>query len=268
MHPLVDEMQAALQKAGFDQTEDRPKLHIDGRRMDPRSIDLPLKGTAAHLASTNDKTFPPIAERLDVARLTITEMRGVDLSALTCCNRLTHLNITWATKLKNISLLGTCRNLQFLEITDAPKITDLSAIGHLKNLRVLIYRGGIWNANRADTLDPLAELDCLEVLCLQNLRVSLGGLRPLAALTGLKDLFLSNQFDTADYAFLAAHLTGTACDQFSPYETLKSEIGGCNVKVTGKRKPFLDTRKPKDQARLEKYVRAFNALKDGFKSEN
>ncbi|NNE80494.1 MAG: hypothetical protein HKN18_09500 [Silicimonas sp.] len=267
MHPLIDEMQSAMELAGADSTEDRPKLHIDGKRVDLSASSKRLTGIAARLASVNDKTFGPIAERLDVERLIIAEMRGGDISALAHCRRLTHLNITWAPKLHDISPLAQLDRLECLELTDTPKITDISALSNLKKLRVLLYRGGIWNANRAETLEPLAGLDRLQVLVLQNLRVSSGGLRPLAVLSGLRALFLSNQFDTADYAYLAVHLPRTTCDKFAPFEVLSSEIGGCDVLVTGKRKPFLDSRKPADQVRLEKYVQAFEKLKARFSAE-
>ena len=211
MHPLIDQMRDELNEAGADETEDRPKLLIDGARVDPGTDAGRLTGTAAFVASVNARTFPPIARRLDVERLSIVEMRGGELADLACCARLTHLAITWATKLADISAIGTCRALRYLEITDAPKVRDLAPLADLKALRVLVYQGGIWNKNRAASLAPLTELGQLEVLFLANLAVEDGGLRPLAGLNGLRALFLSNQFETADYAFLAAHLPGTEC---------------------------------------------------------
>ena len=37
--------------------------------------------------------------------------------------------------------------------------------------------------------------------------------------------------------------------------------------VTGKRKPFLNTRDPRDKARLARYVAEFEALKSGFQKD-
>ena len=265
MHPLIDRMRDELEVAGSVGTEDRPKLHIDGKRVDPNGAGR-LTGVAAKLCSVNAKTFEPIAARLDVERLTIVEMRGGALDALNCA-RLTHLNITWATKLADISALAQFPGLEYLELTDTPKVHDLSPVSRLTNLRALVFQGGIWNRNRALSLEPIAKLPALEVLALLNLAVDEGGLRPLAKLDHLNALFLSNQFETADYAYLSVHLTKTECGQLAPYETLASEIGGNTVMVTGKRKPFLNLRVEKDRVRLEKYEVAFRALQAGFQAE-
>ena len=80
LHPLHEEMYDALEEAGGDSSEDRPKLYIDGVRIDPGDADRPLKGKAARLCSVNDKTFAPIARHLDVERLSIIELRGADIA--------------------------------------------------------------------------------------------------------------------------------------------------------------------------------------------
>ena len=107
----------------------------------------------------------------------------------------------------------------------------------------------------------------LQVLVLHNLTVAEGGLRPLAGLNRLKALLLSNQFVTTDYACLAVHLAQTDCAQFAAYEDLASETGGKNVMATGRRKPFLNSRDAKDQKRLDRYLRDFEALKAEFRAE-
>ena len=266
LHPLHKEMYDAFEPAGWDTTEDRPKLFLDGKRIDLKNSQGPLRGTVAKLSSTNDKTFSPIAARLEVKRLAILEMRGADLSAIKSCQGLTHLMINWATKLSDISVISNFAELEFLEITDAPKIASIAPLAALKKLRWLCFQGGVWNANYADSLDHLSGLSRLEALVLLNLRVGEGGLRPLASLTSLKSLFLSNQFETADYAYLAAHLSQTRCESFAPFIKLGSEVTKHDIMVTGKRKPFLNSRDPKDQKKLEKYVAAFEKLKREFEA--
>ena len=266
MHPVLEQMRAELFEAGGDSTEDRPKLHIDGSRIDLGGTG-PLRGKAAHLCSVNAKTFAPIAARLDVERLSLGEMRGGELSDLPPSDRLTHLGITWATKLSDISALSGFPNLRFLELSDTPKVHDLTPVAGLTQLRGMIFQGGMWNKNRAASLEPLASLPALEALELYNLAVDEGGLRPLAALKGLVSLAVSNQFETADYAYLAVHLPDTECAQFAAYQ--QSNIGDQygDIMVTGKRKPFLKSRDLKDQARLAKYVAGFDKLKAEFQAE-
>lgn len=265
LHPLQKQMYDAIERAGSDNSEDRPKLFIDGKRISLKRETGALLGTAARLVSTNDKTFPSIVERLDVEHLAIGEMRGADLSALANCTRLKHLHINWATKLADLSVLRTLGDLSFLEIEDAPKIETIEPIGALTKLRWLCYRGGMWNANHADTLEHFSGLSNLEALVLHNLKVSKGGLKPLAALKSLRFLALSNQFETEDYAYLSVQMPETECAQFAAYQQLNPSKYG-DIMVTGKRKPFLKSRDPKDQARLQKYVAAFKEMQDRFRA--
>lgn len=265
MHPLIDQMREEMDAAGADASEDRPKLHIDGQRVDLGGTGK-LSGLAARLCSVNAKTFGPIAERLDVERLSIVEMRGGELGALKC-PKLTHLSITWATKLSDIGAISRFKQLKFLELTDTPKVRDLTPVAALQKLRALIFQGGMWNKNRAVSLAPISELAGLEVLMLLNLAVDDGGLRPLGRMKRLKSLFLSNQFETSDYAYLSVHLPKTTSDQFAAYQKLGNNRQYGDVMVTGKRKPFLHSRDAKDQARLAKYETAFEKLRAEFQAE-
>ena len=123
MHPLVDRMQDELHEAGADGTDDRPRVFMDGRRVDLAAVDGPLVGTAASIVASNGKTLPPILARLDAERLILADMRGADLSELTRMRRLTHLCISTATRLSDIGPVGELEALRYLEIS----ATSLSA---------------------------------------------------------------------------------------------------------------------------------------------
>ena len=66
----------------------------------------------------------------------------------------------------------------------------------------------------------------------------------------------------ADYAYLAARLPQVECDMFAPFVPLGQAIGGSDVMVVGKRKPFLNA--SRDADRLARYVRDFERLQSGF----
>ena len=265
MSALLAEMRDALDQAGSDASEDRPKLHVDGARVDPAGDD-PIHGKAARLCSVNAKTFGPIAKRLDVTHLSIVEMRGGELGEIHA-PRLKVLEVSWATKLADISEIARFSKLEGLFLSDTPKVYDLSPFSKLANLRVLVFEGGMWNKNKAHSLAPLNRLAKLEAVQLLNLGVEEDGLRPLAACKQLKWLSLSNQFETSDYAYLSVHLPQTECAQFAASQSTNIGEAYGDIMVTGKRKPFLKSRDAKDQARLAKYEAEFEKLKDKFRAE-
>ncbi len=253
---LFDVAQVEFERAGHDASDDRPRLLLDGVRVDPAGQDA-LTGTAASICSVNDKTLAPMLARLDVRTLSIQEVRATSIDGVQRLGRLRYLAINWATRLSDLAPLTALSKLEVLSLIDTPKAGDLTPLTDLSQLRALEFSGGMWNKNRAQTLEPLSGLRWLEELRMTNLAVQSGGLRPLSALTALKSLTLTNQFETSDYAYLSVHLPRAECARFAPYETMSHNIGGKNIMVTGKRKPFLNSRDPKDAARLQKYVAAW-----------
>ena len=116
----------------------------------------------------------------------------------------------------------------------------------------------MWNKNTADSLEPIGGLSVLEELRLTNVRVLDGGLRPVARCSALRSLVVSNQFPTADYAYLSVALPETSCDMFAPYVEPSLALGESIVMVVGSGKPFLHA--VDDAARLERYATAFRDL--------
>ena len=153
-------------------------------------------------------------------------------------------------------------DLRTLSLEDTPKVRDLDPIGRLSGLRAFQYSGGIWNKNVANSLAPIGRLAHLEELRLNNLKVLDGGLRPLAACSALRRLDVSNQFETADYAYLSVALPAVECDMFAPYVPLGGELGDNDMMVVGSGKPFLHSRR--DAERLRRYEEAFRALQGRF----
>ncbi len=244
---------------------EKPVVIAEGQARSLSSHSAPISVSSAYIIGVNDKTFPQVCERMRTNSLHFYEMRVGNLDGLRQFENLRHLSIRWNTKITDITPLGMLRQLQTLVLEDVPKITELAPLATLDELRGLVYSGGIWNKNRAKTLAPLAKLRRLEDLQLLNLTVAEGGLRPLADCASLRKLEVSNQFETADYAFLSVHCPDLVCDMLAPYVRLGHPIEDKDVMVVGKRKPFLDSRK--DGERLAKYERAFDKLQSQFRVE-
>lgn len=151
-------------------------------------------------------------------------------------------------------------------LSDCPKVHDLGPIAALENLEILDLSGGMWSTFKPDTLAPLADLRKLRGLSLKAIRVVGESLAPVAGLTQLQELELSNQFPTEEYARLSVALPRVPCTHFAPYLDFGAGAGATQVMVTGKGKPVLAL--PKDAARLERYVQQFRAAQDRFRAKN
>jgi hypothetical protein len=247
--------------------EDKPTLIVDGILHRLSSLALPLSGEAAYVVGINDACMPRLAEFLGVEFLHFYEMRVTDLSALANIKRLRHLKIHWNTKMSELGEIGALVQLETLVLENTPKIYDLQPLARLAALKALEISGGHRcsnDANHARSLEPLADLNELEELSLANFKVDEGGLRPIAMCRSLRTLFLSNQFDTEDYAFLSVALPKVSCEKFAPWTRVELS-NGADTMITGKRKPFLNSKI--DAAKITAYEEAFRSLQQRFSGD-
>ena len=245
-------------------TRDKPVAIVDGRLYPNAALGSRVEGLAAYVVGINEKSFPRLCERLRVETLHLYEMRVGDLGPLLQLPDLRGLAIRWNTKLSDVAPLGRLGPLRTLVLEDTPKVRDLSPLSALTGLSSLGFSGGIWNKNTAISLEPIAALPALRELALLNLKVESGGLRPIARCKSLERLELSNQFPTADYAYLSVHLPTTQCEMFNAAVSLQKPIDGKDVMVVGSRKPFLSSRRDKEV--LARYTRDFSRLQEEFAS--
>ena len=244
---------------------DRPLVLVDGVRYRAGEWPVgPVRGQAAYVVGCRQEAFDALVAQLDVERLQLYDMRVADVGALRRLPSLQHLAIRWNTKLSDLAPLAGLP-LRSLVLDDTPKARDLAPLATLLELQHLELTGGVWSRNTAASLEPLGALPRLEELALLNLKVESGGLRPLAGCHALRRLRVSNQFETADYAYLAARLPAAECSRFAPYTRLDPAIGDKDTMITGRRKPLLDSRK--DAERIARYELAFWEMQRRFLDE-
>jgi hypothetical protein len=245
--------------------EDRPVIIADGQAFRLKEVRSGIRADRAKVVGLRRADLDRLAALLQTKALALYDMQVEDLSPLRHIQGLEWLSLTWNTKVTSLAPLAALRGLRRLSISDTPKVRDLEPLGALTDLAALNYSGGIWNRATAETLEPLAGLESLEELVLTNIKVVEDGLRPLARCRNLRALELSNQFETAEYAYLSVALPGTACQHFAPYVPLG--VGGmkADVMVVGRRKPFLDSKRDAD--RLARYVAEFEHLQAGFRAD-
>jgi hypothetical protein len=242
---------------------DKPILIVDGTLYRIRQLNTPVSGDAAYVVGAGESDVALLGEWLDVENLQFYELRTSDLGPLTPMRRLRHLKIHWNTKLATLEAVANLRELETLVLEDTPKTKDLTPLIRLSRLETFQYSGGLWNKNQADSLAPLAALPKLQELTLWNVRVKEGGLKPLGQCKALRFLKVSNQFETADFAYLSVVLAQVKCEFFAPWVQVKTSTGA-DTMIVGKRKPFLNS--TRDAQKIIGFEKAFRRLQAQFAS--
>ncbi|PWA11935.1 internalin [Pueribacillus theae] len=217
------------------------------------------------LFTVNQAEFDLILKYVRPKEIYVYEMKVEDLSALEHLSDTEQIYLCWNPKATKLWDLTKNRNLKSLLIEDFKKLNDLEALQHGHALEELALSGGISNPLNIDTLAPLKNLAALKNLNLTNIRIKDNSLEPLAKLTHLLKLTISNQLPTEEYARLSVALPHTECEYFKPYVKLDSPIDGKDIMVVGKRKPFLNS--STDLEKLKKYIKQFREYQENFKNQ-
>ncbi|MCY7493893.1 internalin [Bacillus safensis] len=219
-----------------DVDENSTELLITGKTKNIERLKSFSNLTKLWIYKVNQKEFNTILSLVNPKMLFVHELRVEDLSKNTF--------------------------LKSLSITDFSKLNDIAPLQKNTGLEFLQLSGGIWNTLNINNLQPLRYLKNLTYLCLSNIKVKDESLEPISELEGLKELEISNQFPTEEYARLSVTLPNTKCDRFAPYIFLSSPIVDKDVMVIGKRKPKLNSKV--DGEKLQKYEKQFKAYQEKF----
>jgi len=202
---------------------------------------------------------------LDLECLQVKWSNVVDLGAIRHLGRLLYFYLGSSTRVQSLEPLAVLPRLHTLHLENLKLVTDFTPLTALRSLRSLSVTGSMWTRQRLGSLQPFAQMTWLESLALDTAHVD--SVRPLAQLSGLRQLDLGGRLPLSEYAWLAAHLPRTECRWFAPYLDLApSGIGRCprcqqdsRVMLTGKgggvRCLHCDAR------RVSKHVAQFELLK-------
>jgi len=244
-------------------TLEETELYIHGDTKNIYRLSSFSKLNKLWLSYVNQKELNLIINLINPRMLCIYDIKASDLTSLEKLTNLEILEIEWNTKATELWNISRNKLLKALYIKDFSRLHDISQITGGHNINILSLAGGNSKPLKLDTLKELAELRQLEYLGLSNIKILDESLDPLTELKYLKELSISNQFPTEEYAKLSMRLPHTKCEKFSAYSFLGSPIGGKDVMVVGKRKPLLSTREDTDK--LQKYKERFKALQEKYK---
>ncbi|MDX8350781.1 hypothetical protein [Cognatiyoonia sp. IB215182] len=239
-------------------------VFVDGTLHRIKDLDAPIKGDGAFAFSVNEAELAQLCEFVDVAFLGFKGLRTTTLAPLTQMKRLCRLQLWWVQKLADLSPLAELP-LEGLILDDLRYANDISPLARIAGLKALILSGGMNSTQVIDTLEPLTDLPELRELRLVALKLGDDTLRPLERCKALTDLWLPNTFDVSEYAYLAAKRPDLRSNALRPYEILAHRMSGKDVMVTGKRRPFLNSKTDGDK--MAKYQAQFEALVAEFRGD-
>ena len=227
-HPLNfgEEAARATWPADFAGDKDALNIFIDLGAVDaknkPRAVKawiqaLPQLHGVRRLnfwSRVSQPMFEAICQMPQLEVLIIKWSAIVDLTPLTQLRELRHFQLGNSSKIISLEPLARLHDLQTLYFGGLPKCSDFSPLAELHALRELHITGD-QSAQRIDDLTPLAQLHALKDLSLRHCK--LPSLRPLAALTSLRELGLFGNNPLDEIAWLSVQLPNTECMQFQPY---------------------------------------------------
>jgi hypothetical protein len=202
----------------------------------------------------------PNLEYLDIKWSSLTH-----LDAIAALRGLRWFVLGSSTKLTSLEPLRSLAHLHTLELENIKLIDDFTPLQALTSLRRLAVTGSMWTRQKIGSLEPFAHMTWLEALAVDTAAVE--SIRPLARLTGLKELDLGGRLPMEEYAWLAARLPGTQCRWFAPYfEMATMNAGRCHrcgndtlVLPTGRGSRTLC--RMCDAVKVARHVAAFEAAK-------
>jgi hypothetical protein len=110
------------------------------------------------------------------------------IDSLRLCSSLKYLHIGSSAQVENADILSEMTKLIVLELEDIKKMQDLSPIRQLNRLEGLAVEGSMQATHVVDSLEPIAELTGLKYLFLTNLKTKDDTLLPLQSLNTLVNL--------------------------------------------------------------------------------
>lgn len=175
------------------------------------------------------------------------------------------VTISGATKSESLWDMSNNKKIWYLHIVDSKSLiynpTFLNAGIHLEEI---IIASSIWSDHAMKNLEWLNGLKNLKKLELWGIKLEEKNIDVLSFVPKIEEFnFDSYMFTTEQIAYMCAkfpYIKGRALCAYNTCDAYSKD-----VKVCGYRKPELSL--PKDQARLDKYIKEFNELVEFYKNE-
>ena len=180
------------------------------------------------------------AADLHLYHIMVQSLDGIERLRNTSC-----LSMMWANKISNLAPVFQMVWLKKLSVSDFPRLRCIDGIEALQDLEELDLSGNLGSLQpplRLTSVRPIEKLSNLEKLTLANIRLENDDITFLASLSKLRDLFLSNQFERKQFAYLAKRLNGQLDGPTQPSTKTNISCRRCPNPLyhfTGQRMPIL-----------------------------
>lgn len=159
-----------------------------------------------------------------------------------------------------LTSLSNLKQLKQLYIDRFSKPTNLSGINRIPNLKELWIGTFTFNGPIIiKSFDELIKCSQLEKLGLSYSKFSEEELKRIIELKKLKEFNVHQKIETRTLAYLAAKLPRVNSPEFQAWQEVQYPIDGKNIKINGRRKPYL--REKEDAEKIRKYTKEFDKLK-------
>lgn len=187
-----------------------------------------------------------------------------DFAPLGELKNLEAIRIDWCRKTNQLWNMSGNSSLKVLSISDAKKLTEnpslLQTSNTLEEFRVWGPTSG--GTYTMDSLECFRDMKSLRRIDLNWIKLANKSMEVLDTLPNLEEFhFEPGMLTTEDIARIVAKYPGLHGDSLRAYDDEYIGIG--EVRVCGFRKPTLNL--PKQQKRLDKYIRQFNALVEMYR---
>jgi hypothetical protein len=212
----------------------------------------------------NDEALEGICNCASLESLFIENLKTDNVGCLNRLRQLSILSLDSCSKIMSMEFLGHLPALSGLAITNFKNVHDLTPLAAMTSLRFLAIAGSMWTRMKVASFVPLGHLQDLEFLHLTNIKANDESLKPLSALTRLKQLDIANFYPMSEFAQLSRKLQTTECTWFQPFLVVHGSMSckTCKkhtmVMLTGKRNPILCT--DCDAAKLDRHIKEWNHL--------
>ena len=155
--------------------------------------------------------------------------------------------------------------LEYLWFDSTKKIAyDPIALSTAKSLKQVVFIGDMDTPYPMHSLEWMKGMDSLENVYMRNIKLENRDTSVLDSVPNLKRFdFPAGMFTTEEIAYMCAKYPYLEGNSMGAYNTADAILN--DVRICGYKKPGLDL--PKGQARLEKYIKEFDALVEKYKTE-
>lgn len=188
-----------------------------------------------------------------------------DFSPLEKLKHLQGVSIYW--NIRNSTLWDMSQNseLEYLWLDSTKKIAyNPIALRTAKRLKQVVFIGDMDTPYPMHSLEWMKDMESLENVYMRNIKLENRDTSILDSVPNLTRFdFPAGMFTTEEIAYMCAKYPHISGDSMCAYNTEDAILN--DVRICGYRKPGLDL--PKGQARLEKYIKEFDALVAKYKAE-